>query len=163
MALSKGMQEALNEQVKHEMFSSHLYLSMVTWLEANNWPGFANWMKVQAKEETSHAMKFFNHIFDRGGRVTLQALEKPQSEFKSPLDIFEKALDHEKFITGSINKLNDMAIRENDYATSSMLKWFIDEQVEEEKNAQKNVDDLRRAGDHLGGLLILDKNAKKRE
>lgn len=154
--LKKSLQDAMNSQIKHELYSAYFYLSMSAYFEANNLPGSARWMRLQAQEEQGHAMKFFDYIHDRGGQVVLQAIDQPPSDFKSPLDVFERTLAHEQKVTGLINSLYELAVKENDYASQSFLQWFVDEQVEEEKNATQIVEMLRMVGDHKGNLLMLD-------
>jgi ferritin len=162
MELSKKMQDALNEQIKEELYSSYLYLSMAAYCESINLPGFAHWMQVQSGEELEHAMKFFGHINDRGGRVILQALDQPAPEFGGPTDLFEKTLAHEQHITGRIHKLYALAVEENDYASLSMLQWFVDEQVEEEKSASEILEVLKMIGDKGQGLIMLDRQLASR-
>jgi ferritin len=162
-ALSKKLQEALNEQINVELHSAYVYLSMVAYFEAENWPGFARWMRIQSREEIEHAMKIFDFIHDRGGQVTLNAIEKPPVRFRSPLDAFRKAYQHEQKVTGLIHKLYELAARENDYPTQVLLHWFIDEQVEEEKITSEAVAKLERAGDDLAVLALLDEEFGERE
>ena len=149
--------KAFNEQIMHEYFSSYLYLSMAAWLETEGLEGMGRWMRVQALEEMTHAMKFFDHILERGGEPELFAIEKPQAKWDSPLKAFEDALAHEKFISGKVNDLMTLSIAENDHASKTMLQWFVDEQVEEEDNASKNVYNLKMVGDKGQGLLMLDR------
>ena len=163
MELSKKMQDALNEQIREELASSYIYLSMAAYCESINLPGFANWMRVQSNEELEHALKFYGYIHDRGGRVLLQAIEQPPAEFEGPLGVFEKTLEHEQYITGRIHKLYGMAVEENDYASLSMLQWFVDEQVEEEKNASEILEVLKMIGDKGQGLIMLDRQLASRE
>ncbi|MCL5998650.1 MAG: ferritin [Chloroflexi bacterium] len=160
--LSKTIQEAINTQIKHEFYSSYLYLSMAAYFEANSWPGLAVWMRVQSGEEMAHARKFFEYIVDRGGRVVLEAIDAPPSEFKSVHDVFQQVLVHEQEVTALINDINALAIKENDYATQAMLQWFINEQVEEEKNASLIVDQLKRIGESSNSLFMLDHRLGKR-
>jgi ferritin len=160
--LSKTLQDAVNEQIKNELYSAYLYLSMSAWAEANSLPGFAHWMRGQAREETEHAMKFFDFIYDRGGRVTLQGLDQPPAEFKSPMSMFEQTLEHEKLVTGMINNLYKLAVQDNDYASQAFLQWYVTEQVEEEKNATQIIDMLKMGGDKGSALLILDRQLGKR-
>ncbi len=160
--LSKTMQDALNEQINKELFSAYLYLSMSAYFESINLPGSAKWMRAQHDEEHLHANKFFDYVNDRGGRVVLMAIDAPQVEFKSPLAAWEMVLEHERKVTASIHKLYEVALAEKDYATQSMLKWFIDEQVEEEKNATLMVERFKQAGDHPSTLLLLDGHFTKR-
>ena len=161
--MTTTLQSAFNEQINHELYSAYFYLSMAAYFEAKNLPGFANWMKVQAKEETGHAMKFYDFIFDRGGIVTLKAIAQPQTEFKSPLEVFKQVLEHEKKVTALINKLYEQALAEKDYPSQVMLQWFIDEQVEEEKNASDIIARLEMIGDSKGSLLYLDHELGKRK
>ncbi len=161
--MTTAMLNALNEQINQELFSAYLYLSMAAHFEATNLPGMAQWMKVQAHEETIHAMKFYNFIFDRGGKVTLKAIAQPQTELKSPMDIFKQALEHEKKVTSLINKLYEQAQADKDYPAQVMLQWFINEQVEEEKNASDIVARLELIGESKGQLVYLDHELGKRK
>ena len=154
--LSQKMQKALNEQITREFFSSYLYLAMAAWFEEQSLTGFAKWMRVQVQEESSHALIFFNYVIERGGSVTLGAIDAPKTDFTSPLNIFEKTYEHEQYITASINKLMDLAIEERDHATRSMLNWFVDEQVEEESNDTTILARLKLAGDRQDALFLLD-------
>ena len=156
MTIKDKMQKAINKQINAELFSSYLYLAMAAYFESINLFGFANWMHVQAREENSHAMKFYKYIFERGGRVTLTGIETPQAEWKSPIDAFRQAYGHELKITQMINDLLKLARAEGDTATENMLQWFIAEQVEEEANAAQIVDRLQMIRDNVGGLMILD-------
>jgi ferritin len=155
--LSKVMQDAINEQLKNELYSAYLYLSMAAYSETANLPGFAHWMRLQSQEEVEHAMKFFDFVNDRGGHVVLQAIDQPPVEFASPLDVFEKTLEHERKVTAMIHQLYELAAKENDYATQVMLQWFIEEQVEEERNAEQIVETLRMIGDKPQALFMLDR------
>ncbi len=156
------MQEALNDQLKWEFYSGYLYLSMSAYFLSINLPGFANWMHVQAQEELSHGMKFFDFINERGGRVFLQAADAPPSEWSSPLDVFEEAYAHEQIVTGRINDLVNLALEERDHASNIFLQWFVSEQVEEEANADGVVQQLKLMGDARGGLFMLDKELGQR-
>jgi len=161
--LSKAIQKALNEQLNAELYSSYLYLSMSAYFEAANLPGFAHWMRVQAREEEGHGMKFYEHIVDRLGRVKLQAVECPPAEWDSPLAAFEAALEHERLVTGRIDDLVKLACKEADNAAAAFLQWFVTEQVEEEAQADKVVRQLERIGDAAAPLLMLDAVMAKRE
>lgn len=161
--LKNNIEDALNEQIKNELYSSYLYLSMSAHFESINLSGFANWLRLQYEEEVSHAMKIFKHINDRGGRVILQAIDQPPSDFQSPLHIFENVLEHERQITELINKLYELALNESDYPAQVMLQWFISEQVEEEKMAVEIVEQLKLIGDQGTALLMLDKRLGSRE
>lgn len=154
--LSKGIQDAINDQIHHEFHSAYVYLSMSAYLEAANFTGFAKWMRLQATEEVKHAMRLFDYVNDRNGRVGLKALEQPPANYKSVLDVFEHALQHEMKVTSLIHSLYELAKQENDYATQVALQWFINEQVEEEATAGKVVDRLKIAGDDGAALLMLD-------
>jgi len=157
MNITKKLQDAINKQINAEMYSSYLYLSMSAYLENEGLPGFASWMRLQADEETVHAMKFFDYVNERGGRVTLEAIEKPPAEWSSPLAVFEETLAHEQKVTSLINDLVTLAKAENDYASESFLKWYVDEQVEEEASASEILDLLKRTGDSGHGLLLIDR------
>lgn len=160
--LGQKLQAALNDQIKHELASAYVYLSMAAYFEAENYPGFAHWMKRQREEELGHAMRLFDHVHERGGRVTLQALEAPPATYASPLDAFEKALNHERKITGLIHQLYELALAEKDYPAQVMLQWFIEEQVEEEDSASRIVETLKRIGDNPAALLVLDRELGQR-
>jgi ferritin len=157
------MAKAINKQINAELYSSYLYLAMAAYFEANNWLGFAQWMKVQSKEENSHAMKFYEYLVERGGRVILSDIEAPAKEWKSPLDVFEAVYAHEVKVTALINDLLKVAREEGDAATESMLKWFIDEQVEEEANAMLTLEKLKLIKDSVNGLLMLDHELGERK
>lgn len=161
--LSDKMLSEMNEQVKHELFSAYLYLSMAAHFEAANLGGLASWMRVQAAEEQEHAMKFFDHILDRGGKVALQAIDQPQVEFTTPLAVFEKVLAHELQVTALIHKLYALAVKEDDYASQLFLGWFVTEQVEEEKNASTILETLKLIGDKSNAIYQLDHQLGKRE
>jgi len=160
---SKRVMELMNEQIKHELYSAYLYLSMSAYFEGESLPGFAHWMRVQAAEEQEHAMKFYDFIVDRGGRVDLRAIEAPPKSFGSPLEVFKMVLEHERKVTGMIHKLYEMALKESDYPSQVMLHWFIDEQVEEEKSAGMIVDQLQMVEDHQTAMINLDHQVGKRE
>jgi len=153
--LGKKVQDAINEQIRNELYSGYLYLSMSAYFEANNLPGFAHWMRVQAEEEQEHALKFFDFVHDRGGRVTLKAIEQPAAEWDSPLAVFEHTLEHEQKVTSLIHQLYALALTEKDYATQVTLQWFVDEQVEEEKSATEIVETLKLAGAKGQALVMM--------
>ena len=161
--ISKSVQDAINEQIKNEFASAYYYLSMSAYFQTVNLPGFSHWMHMQHQEELSHSMKFFDYIHTRGGRVTVPAIDKPQADFSSPLDVFQKYLEHERKVTAMINKLYDVVSKENDYASQIMLQWFINEQVEEEKVGVDIVEQLKMIGDNRGALLMLDRQLASRE
>lgn len=154
--LSPKLQEAINAQINLEMASSYAYLAMAAHFEGNSLPGMANWMRIQANEETTHAMKLFDFMCDRGGKVVLQPIGQPQHDYATPLSVFEDALHHEQTVTKAINSLYAFAQAENDYPTQVMLQWFINEQVEEEKNAMTAIDQLKMAAGNPSALLMLD-------
>ncbi len=160
--LKKTVQDAINEQIKDELYSSYLYLSMSTYCETINLLGSARWMRLQSQEEYSHAMRLFDYIYDRGGRVVLQAIDQPPSEFKSPLAIFKQVLEHEQEVTGKIHRLYELSVEENDYATQVELQWFITEQVEEEKVTTQIIEQLKMIGDQDTALLMLDRHLGER-
>lgn len=162
MAIPKTVQDQFNAQMTREFYSSHLYLAMAAWFESKNLPGFAHWMKVQAEEERSHALKFYKHVVDRGGRVTLDKIDKPQVEWESPLAAFEQTLKHEQEITANVNALVDTSMAQKDHAASSFLKFFVDEQVEEEAQVEVIVNQLRMIGSSAGNLFYIDKHLAKR-
>ncbi len=160
--LSKKMVKELNKQINAEFFSSYLYLSMSGWFESNGLSGFAHWMRLQAKEEDFHAEKIFDYVHERGGRVILAAIDKPESKWQNPLEIFKAALNHEEMISGLINDLVNVAIAEKDHATNNFLQWFVAEQVEEEATAGGIVDKLNLIGKDSAGLFALDIEMGKR-
>jgi ferritin len=160
---SKLIKDALNEQINFELSSAYLYLSMSAHFEGENLSGFAHWMRVQYKEETEHAMKFFKYVYDRGGKVTLKAIPQPATKFKTPLDVFNQVLEHEKKVTLLINKLYELAAKEKDYPTQNCLQWFINEQVEEEKNATNIINMLEMVGDSSISLMMADRQLGSRK
>ncbi|HVF53427.1 MAG TPA: ferritin [Actinomycetota bacterium] len=160
--LSKGLQEAMNKHLNKELYSAYTYLAMGAYFEDANFPGFAAWMKEQASEEYVHAMKFWEHIYDTGGSVTLLAIDAPRTEYTSPLDAFQQALASEKEVTTAIHDLYGHAVEEKDYPSQVFLQWFITEQVEEEKMATQIVEQLRMAGDSPATLLLIDREMGSR-
>ncbi len=160
--INSEVRDALNEQIKHEFYSSYLYLSMAGSFEVAELPGFARWMRKQSEEEREHAMKFFDFLLDRGEHVQLQAIDQPPYAFRSPLDTFEQALEHEKEITSRIHQLYELSLQKNDYPAQVFLHWFVTEQVEEEKTATEVVERLRMAGEDGAALLLLDKELGER-
>jgi ferritin len=161
--IGKAMQDAMNEQINKELFSSYLYLSMAAYFEAKNLPGFANWMRIQSDEEREHAMKFYDFILEAGGKVTLKAIETPKTEWKSALEVAEEVAAHEAKVTASIYSLYELAQKEKDYPAQMMLQWFITEQVEEEKNAAEIVANLKLIEDRGTAVLMLDHRLAKRK
>jgi ferritin len=162
MVLSKIMQDAMNEHLNQEFYASYLYLSMSAYCESINLPGFAHWLRVQSQEEYAHAMKLFDFINNREGRVVLHPIAQPTIEFNSALDVMQQTLDHERHVTQQINRLYDTAVQEEDYATQVHLQWFISEQVEEEKTASNLVEHLKLIGNQGDALLLLDREMGNR-
>jgi len=154
--LSQTMQDAINEQIKNELYSGYMYLAMAAQLEAENLPGIATWMRAQAGEEQEHAMKLYHFVNERGGRVVLHAIDAPPVEYGSPLQVFEATLKHEELVTSMINALYELALAEKDYASQVFLQWYINEQVEEESNATEIVERLKMIDGKVQGLLMLD-------
>ena len=154
--MKKSINDALNKQINAEIYSAYLYLAMGAYFDGLGLDGFASWMKVQYQEEMFHAMKFYGFVYERGGSVTMEAIEKPPADFKSVLHVFEETFKHEQHVTSLINNLYDLAVKEKDYAFQSLLNWFIDEQVEEEDSAQKIVDKIKLAGEKGPGVYMLD-------
>ncbi len=155
--LHEKMLVAINDQINKELYSAYLYQSMMAHFDALGLSGFANWMRVQSMEETLHAYKFYDYVIERGGKVTLQAIDGPETEWPSPLAAFEQVLTHEQFVTSRINNLMDIALEIRDHASASFLQWFIDEQVEEEGTAEQICQKLRLIGDNPNGLFMVDK------
>ena len=153
---STKLLDAMNEQMKNEFLSAYLYMAMAGYFEAEDLPGIASWMRVQALEELTHGEKFFHFLCEAGGRTDLRAIDGPQNDYKSPLECFEYSLKHENFVTDSINKLMDLARVDNNHAAQIFLQWFVTEQVEEEASFGLIVKKLQRIGDDGNGLLRLD-------
>ena len=160
--LSERITEALNEQINKEIYSAYLYLSMSAYSTFIGLKGFANWFMVQYQEEMVHAMKIYDYINDQGGQVKLLAVEQPPTEFGSPLGMFEKTLEHEKFVTKCINDLVDLAIKEKDHASNIFLQWFVTEQIEEEANDNEIISKLKLVGKDGNGLFMIDKELATR-
>jgi ferritin len=160
--LSKRMEQALNDQINAEIWSAYLYLSMSAYFDSKNLPGFANWMKIQWQEELTHANKFFDYINERGGRVILQPINAVKTEWKDTLEVFQETLEHERHVSGLINKLADIAVEEKDHATNNVLQWFIKEQVEEEAVAEDIFNQLILIDGFGHGILMLDREFKTR-
>lgn len=161
--LKKSIEKAFNEQINAETYSAYLYWSMSAWCETNNLPGFANWMRIQAQEEMTHALKFYTHILERGGQVKLTAIDGPETEWKDIEAVFAATLKHENYVTERINALVDLAIKEKDHASNQYLQWFVNEQVEEEKNAEQILGQLKIMGKQPGAALyMLDKEMAAR-
>ena len=155
--LDRKMEKALNDQIVAEMYSAYLYLSMGAYFESAGLGGFANWMRIQFQEEQFHALKMFNYVSERGGNVRLGAIDSPPNEWDSALAVFENTLEHERMVTGRINKLVDLALELSDHATDNFLRWFVTEQVEEEDSADSIRHQLELIGDNGQGILMLDR------
>jgi len=160
--IKKEVLDAINEQINAETYSAFMYLSMAAYFEDMGLSGFANWMKVQYQEESAHAIKFFNYLTERGGRVTLKAVAQVPVDFDGVVDVFEKTLVHEIHVTSLINNLIDVAIKANDHASQSFLKWFIDEQVEEEANVEKILQTLKLINGQGNGIFMMDRELGQR-
>jgi ferritin len=163
MKINKKVEEVLNKQVNAEFWSAYLYLSMAAWCESKGFKGFANWMRVQFHEETTHALKIYNFILERAGEVKLQPISAVKISWDSLLNIMEETYEHECKVTALIHECYEVAMAEKDYATSTMLQWFIDEQVEEESNALEIIDVLKITGEKSGGVFNLDKKLGSRK
>jgi len=160
--LSEKLQKKFNEQINAEIFSAYLYQAMAAYFEATNLDGFATWMDVQAQEELAHARKFYDFINERGGRVILDSLEAPKSDWDSPLTAFEDAYKHEQKITAMINDLVDLAVDKKDHASFSFLQWFVDEQVEEEASVDEIIQKLKIVGESGNGLFMINRELGQR-
>ena len=160
--LKKKILKSLNDQINAEMFSSYLYLSMEAYFQSISLKGFAAWMRVQAQEEMMHGMKFYDFVNERGGKVTLEAIAKPETTWATPLAAFEAVLKHEEHVTSLINNLVDLAISEKDHASNNFLQWFVAEQVEEEASASEVVEKLKLVQDNPSGLFMVDAELGKR-
>lgn len=160
--VTQKVTDALNKQLNLEMYSSYLYLAMAAHFEDANLIGFAKWMRVQAKEEYDHAMKFYEYLILTNSKVEFMKIDAPKSSWKLAVDVFQDTYDHEKVVTASIHKIYETAMAEKDYGTTSFLQWFISEQVEEESTAQYYLERLKMIGDNKSGLLYLDKEMGKR-
>jgi ferritin len=163
MEISEELQEAINDQLNFELYSGYIYLSMAAYFEDQNLSGMAQWMKVQAGEEYEHAMRFWTHITDRGGRVILTEIKAPETEWKSPYDAFNTAYEHEKIVTERIFKIGKLAEKLGDKSAIPMLNWFYEEQVEEEEQTQRIALLLKEIGDQKGALFMLDGRLGQRE
>jgi len=155
--ISEKMQAAFNDQINKELYSEYLYLSMAGYFDSLGLKGFANWMRVQVKEERTHAMMMYTYVNEAGGRALMQPIEGPPTEWASPLAAFENTLEHEQFVTSRIHHLMDMALEEKDHASVAFLQWFVTEQVEEEANATEIGHELKLIGDNGQGLLMKDR------
>ncbi|MCC5828900.1 MAG: ferritin [Phycisphaeraceae bacterium] len=161
--LKPNIEAALNKQVNHEMAAAYNYFAMEAWFERENLAGFARWMRIQREEELVHARKLFQYILDRGGKVELEAVAKPNADFKAAKDVFTRAFEQERANTRSIHAVYELAVNEKDYATQQMLQWFIEEQVEEEKITSETEALLEMAGDNPSALLLLNEKFGNRQ
>lgn len=162
MQISETMNAAFNDQITMELQAAHNYLSMGAWLDSAGFSGMARWMHAQSAEETEHAMKFYQFVLDRGGRVLLGALEAPPSEFDSVVDVFETSLEQERSVSTAINSLYGLAVSEQDFASVPLLDWFVTEQIEEEATFSQILDDLALAEGGPHGMLFLDRELGSR-
>ncbi len=160
--LSKKLEEAVNEQIKWELYSAYLYMSMAGYFDSMNLRGFAHWLKVQAQEEHTHALRFYGYMIDRGGRVQLLPIDGPPHEWKSPLNAFQDGFTHETQVTARINNLMNLAIEASDHATTNFLQWFVAEQVEEEANFDAAVQQLKLVGNEGNGMFLIDREMAAR-
>ncbi len=154
--MDKKINDIINEQINKEIYSEYYYYSMAAYFKNEGLDGFANYFMVQAEEEHFHAMKFFNYVYERGGQVIVEAIKKPPTNFENAADVFKKALEHEQFVTASINNIMDIARDIKDYAAQSFLNWYIDEQVEEEDNMRTLLDKVTIAANHPNAMFMLD-------
>jgi len=160
--ISKKIEKEINEQINAEFWSAYLYLSMSAYFVSRNLPGFANWMQIQYQEEISHALKFFNYLNERGGRVILTPIKEVKKEWKDEIEVFQETLKHEQHVTFLINNLVNLAIEEKDHASNNMLQWYVSEQVEEEANVDEILQQLVLLEGNKFGLLMLDRELKQR-
>jgi len=161
--ISKTMEKRLNEQMREEFYSASIYLAMAAWCSNHDFAGGANFFKKQAAEELTHAMKFFDYLAETGAEVVVPGLQQPPAEYSSLLDVVEKALEHERYITDRIHKLVDLALEEKDHATNHFLQWFVDEQMEEEAHFSGLVAQIRMVGTDSRGLFLIDREMAKRQ
>jgi ferritin len=155
--ISKSLQDALNDQVNRELESAYVYLAMSSWADEQNLNGAHSWLRLQWEEELEHATKIIDYIAERGGSVRLKAIAQPPAKYKNLLDVFEKVLVHEEDVTAAINTLYDLAAKEKDYATQTLLDWYVNEQVEEENAPAEIISMLKLVGDSPSGLLLVDR------
>lgn len=160
--LSKNILNAFNTQIKDELESAYLYLSMSSYCNAESLFGFAKWLRLQAQEELGHGMRLFDYVHHRGSQVSLQAIEEPKARFTDLLELFKIVLEHEQRVTSRIHKLYELTLQESDYASQVELQWFITEQVEEEQTAAAIVEQLRKVGDNKAALLMMDREMAAR-
>jgi len=163
MIPNKKIEELLNKQLNSEFYNSHLYLAMAAWFEIQNLPGFAAWMEVQAEEERKHALKFYSHLKERRGNIKISQVPQPPTEYKSALEVFQAAYDHEVAVSKEINHLMEAALAEKDYAAVQLLNWFVNEQVEEESQTDAVLQQLKMIGESRGSLMYIDRHLAKRK
>ena len=154
--MNKKVYKVFNEQVQAELYSAYMYLAMSVHLEDENFKGMAHWMRLQYEEEREHAFRLMKFMQERGVKPELLQIDMPPAEFGTPLEVFTKALEHEKYVTSRIHDMYEVAMKEKDYAAMSHLMWFIDEQVEEEDQTREIVDKLTMVGDNMNGLFVID-------
>jgi len=160
--ISEKMAKAINAQINREMYSAYLYLAMSAYCESIDMPGFANWFRIQYQEEMVHAFGMFDYLIARDGRPELHAIDKPEKDFGTPLEVFEEALSHERKVTAWINELVSLAISEKDYAAQNFLQWYVNEQVEEEQTAKTIIQELKMAGKDGSTLFMINRELGQR-
>jgi ferritin len=160
--VNEKMESAINEQINWELYSSYLYMSMAAYFESINLKGCSSWMRKQAMEELTHVKRFYDFLTARGGRVLLSEIKAPPTEWETPLTVFEETLKHEQHVTSRINDLVDLSLELRDHATNSFLKWFVDEQVEEEESVDEVLQSLKLNESNPGGLFMIDKELAQR-
>ena len=160
--MDKKLEKLINEQIKEEIYSAYIYLAMSAFCKGKNWNGIANWFEIQYKEEMDHAMGFYTYLFERDGQVELESIPKPPTEYKGLKDLFDETLKHEQYITSKIGDLYKLAVELNDFSAQSFLKWYIDEQVEEESNAKDLIEKLKLVGEKGEAIYWLDKDLSAR-
>ena len=160
--IHKKMEKAINDQINSELYSAYLYFSMAAYFDSINLKGCSSWMRVQTMEEEAHIKKFYDYMSSRGGRILLSKIAAPPSKWDSPLAAFEHVLEHEQMVTGRINDLVDLSVKLKDHATNSFLKWYVDEQVEEEESVDGVIQSLKLNENNPGGLFMIDKELAQR-
>jgi ferritin len=160
--ISANMVDALNSQIKHELYSGHLYLAMSAYCDRQNLKGFAHWLRIQADEERTHAMKFYDYLLQLAATVKLEAIEQPPVDYGTPKQMMQQVLDHERKVTGLIHGLYEKATAEKDYRTQIMLQWFVNEQIEEEEQAAEILTRIEQVEERMSAILWIDKELKKR-
>jgi ferritin len=163
MKMSSALAEKFNRQIDLELASSIAYLQMAAYFASRSLPGMATWMRIQSEEERAHALKFFDHVLDRGNAIALGAGEAPTTDFASAVDAFETALAHEQRVSKAISDLYSAALADGDSASFALLQWFLDEQIEEESTVSDIVEQLKMIGNDGGALLLLDRELGQRQ